>query len=616
MTLGRLAGVVIWLAGSGVVQAGAQNPAVHYDVRFADLPAHEVEITATFSGAPPGPLEIRMSRSSPGRYAVHEFAKNVYRVQLQDGRGRSLTATRPNPHQWDVSGHDGTVRVSYTLFGDRGDGTYAQFDRGHALFNMPAAFMWARGLTERPISITFHGLPSSWKVATQLRSTREPNTFTAPNLQYFLDSPTHVGPAEIRSWTVAGAGRTDTIRLVLHDPQGKEFADRYADLARRVVAEQAAVFGRLAPFDYGVYTFIADYMPQNSGDGMEHRNSTILSSPASLQDRLSGNLATLSHEFFHSWNVERIRPKALEPFDFEDANMSGELWLAEGFTSYYGPLTIRRAGLTDDAEVLHGFGGTLDAVINGPGRGYFSPVEMSRQAPFVDAAVSIDPTNRASTFISYYTWGAALGLGLDLTLRSRFRGVTLDDFMRALWQAHGAVERPYTLADLRTVLGAVTRDQAFADRFFADYIDGRGVPDYAALLARAGVLLRPANPGAAWIGNTQWAADSGGVRLVAGAVAGSPLRAAGLGNGDLVLSLGGRTVKDPATADSLVRAAGPGRRLAVEFISRGERLRADIRTVPDPRLEAVPKESVGRSLSGAEKGFRDAWLGARAPAKP
>src|SRR5688500_2807722 len=477
----------------------AQLP-VRYEVAFPNAVHHEARITVAFEGVPAGPLELRMSRSSPGRYALHEFAKNVYGVEAVNGAGTPLRISRPDPHQWNVEGHDGTVKVTYTLFADRVDGTYSAIDATHAHLNMPATFMWARGLGERPISVRFVLPDTAWRIATQLLPGGDANTFRAPNFQYFMDSPTEIGPLDIRTWPLASGGKSHTIRLALHHAGTREEADAYTEMAKKVVHEQVAIFGEAPDFDAGTYTFIADYLPYASGDGMEHRNSTILTSSRSLSTSAIGLLGTLSHEFFHAWNVERIRPRALEPFDFERANMSGELWFAEGFTSYYGPLVLHRAGLVPLEQYAANLAGNLDGVINGTGRRYFSPVEMSLQAPFVDAAASIDPQNKANTFISYYTWGAAIGLGLDLTLRSRFNGVTLDDLMRDLWRTHGTTERPYTHDDLQAALGRVTRDTVFARDFFARYIEGREVVDYSALLARAGIRLRRASAGKAFIG--------------------------------------------------------------------------------------------------------------------
>jgi predicted metalloprotease with PDZ domain len=151
--------VVLASAMIGTVLTGGvnaqRNDTIRYDVSFPNASRHEAEITVTYSNLPAQVLELRMSRSSPGRYALHEFGKNVYNVRATDGSGRDLQPTRPNPHQWDVAGHNGTVRVSYTLFGDHADGTYAGIDATHAHLNMPASFMWARNTGDRPIAITF-----------------------------------------------------------------------------------------------------------------------------------------------------------------------------------------------------------------------------------------------------------------------------------------------------------------------------------------------------------------------------------------------------------------------------------------------------------------------------
>ena len=216
----------------------------------------------------------------------------------------------------------------------------------------------------------------------------------------------------------------------------------------------------------------------------------------------------MSHEFFHCWNVERIRPKTLEPFNFEDANISGELWLAEGFTQYYGPLVMARAGLTP-ARSGAASCATRSPSSTVPARQFRSAVEMSQMAPFTDAAVAIDETNLPTTFISYYTYGAAIATALDFSLRDRSNGkITLDDFMRAMWLAHGKpggpspaiIAKPYTLKDARDRLAEVSGDRRFADDFFDRYVEGREVPDYATLFARVGLVLRKRNPGAAWAG--------------------------------------------------------------------------------------------------------------------
>ncbi len=591
--------------------AQAARP-VRYEVRFPNAAHHEAEITVTFQGAPAGPVALRMSRSSPGRYAAHEFAKNVYSVRAEDGGGRPLVITRSSPQQWDVSGHDGTVRVSYTLFGDRADGTYSGIDRTHAHLNIPATFLWARGLERRPVTVSFRDLPAGWAVATQLAPGADSVSFTAPNLQRFMDSPIEVSDFDLRTWTVSGEGGDQTVRLAIHHAGTREEVDRYVDQIKRVVLEQRAVFGELPAFDHGVYTFLADYLPHVSGDGMEHRNSTILTSTGSLATNAAGLLGTVSHEFFHAWNVERIRPRTLEPFDFTDANMSGELWLAEGVTSYYGPLAIHRAGLTTLDQYARSLGGGITAVVHNPGRRYHSPREMSMLAPFVDAATAIDPTNFANTFISYYTWGAALGLALDLELRSRFSGVTMDDFMREMWRAHGQPERPYTNADARAALARVSRDTAFAYDFWRRYVDGREAPNFTTLLARAGLAVRPARPAAAWLGDQFLQTQGDRVVVGSSTLTGQPLYEAGLDRGDRIVSLDGRAVASAAAVDSIVGARRPGDAIPIRFESRGQTHEATVVLAASPRTEVVTFEAAGRPLTDEIRAFRAAWLGGKA----
>ncbi|HEX6938773.1 MAG TPA: PDZ domain-containing protein [Longimicrobiales bacterium] len=592
--------------------ARAQAP-VRYDVSFPNVVHHEARIEATFAELPDGPLDVRMSRSSPGRYAVHEFAKNVYAVEAYDGAGRRLDITRPDPYGWTIAGHDGTVRFVYTLFADRADGTYSGIDASHAHLNMPATFVWARGLERRPITVTFHPpRGSDWKVATQLAPTDDPFTFTAPNLYYFFDSPAELSDFDLRTWTVPAGDRTYTIRLALHHAGTDAALDRYTEMAKKVVAEELAIFGAPADYDFGTYTFIADYLPWVAGDGMEHRNSTILTSTRALEgDGMLRNLGTLAHEFFHSWNVERIRPKTLEPFDFERANMSRELWLAEGFTSYYEDLALRRAGLISDDDYAAALSGVVNAVVNMPGRRFFSPVEMSMRAPFVDAATAIDPTNHANIFISYYTWGAAIGLGLDLTLRTRF-GSTLDDFMREMWRAHGKPEKPYALDDVRAALARTSKDTAFAREFFDRYIGGRDVVDYEALLARAGFLVRRAAPGRPSLGRLSVALRDGHLVVTAPTLIGSPVYDAGIDRGDRILSLDGHALTSEADLAAVLAAHAPGDHIPVTYEQRGRTRSATITLVEDPTLEVVTFEKAGRPLTEEIRALRAAWLGSKA----
>ena len=190
-------------------QPNGSAPVV-YKVSFPAPEHHIAAVEVTFPNVPAGPLQARMSRSSPGRYAVHEFAKNVYDVHAFDGSGKELALARPSPYQWDVAGHDGTVRMTYKIFGNLVDGTYLAIDTSHAHMNLPATLMWARQLESRPARVTFTPpAGSNWRPATQLFATADPWTFTAPNLQYLFDSPTELSAFKLREFEVANPDRSE-----------------------------------------------------------------------------------------------------------------------------------------------------------------------------------------------------------------------------------------------------------------------------------------------------------------------------------------------------------------------------------------------------------------------
>lgn len=605
------------MLGSAAALPAQRNQSIEYEIAFSNAAQHEGHVTATFRGVPRGTtLEARMARSSPGRYSPTGFAKNVYDVRAEDGRGRPLAVMRPHPHGWDVAGHDGTVRLRYTVFGDRTDGTYLSIDHSHAHMNIPATFLFAPRMSSAPIRLKIHPR-AGWRVATQLLPTADSTVFTAPNMQWFMDSPTEVGPVMFSSWRQGIGGKTETIRLAVHHLGTQAQVDSLAWLTRKVVAEQMAVFGEVPGFDNGVFTFIADYLPWASGDGMEHRNSTIVSSTASLAGE-SGRmrvLSTIAHEFFHAWNMERLRSRAIEPFDFQRDNMSDELWLGEGFTNYYEPLSIRRAGLYTDDQFLSEMGGAVMAVVNSPARRHGSAVEMSRAAPFFDGASWRDPTRVANTFLSYYTWGSTIGIALDLMLRDG-HNTTLDAYMRLLWQDFGrfqsrsfAPERPYTMRDLRVALGKLTKDTAFANDFFRRYVEGSDVPDYVPLFARAGFLMRADSVVQPYVGSSM--ADDTTAVFVNWSAEGGSFYAAGISSGDRVLKVDGTPVTTASALLAIVARRKVGDTITLEVEQRTQRRTVPVKLVGRPQWTITTYEKAGLPVTTEMRRFRESWLGSK-----
>lgn len=567
-----------------------------YIISFNYAVHHEAVINATFNNLKGNDVEFRMSRTSPGRYALHEFMKNIYAVKVTNGKGEVLDVSRPDPYSWRVKEHDGTINVSYILFANRGDGTYSQIDETHAHLNIPATFIYMPALENDGIEVTFKVREDlNWKVATQLKPIKE-NTYYAKNLQYFMDSPTEISNYSMRSFDVKG----QTINFVLHHNGTEAELDTYFEKVKKVVLQEEAVFGELPKFDYGTYSFLACYIPNASGDGMEHRNSTILTNTTSLANGgIDNNIGTVAHEFFHCWNVERIRPKALEPFDFEKTNMSGELWFAEGFTSYFDDLSLCRAGLISPESYVNGLIGTFNYVWNSPGRQFFNPIEMSYQAPFVDAARSVDPVNRGNTFISYYSYGSVLGLALDLSLREK--GLNLDDYMKLVWTNFGKLEKPYTVEDLHVTLNTYAGAD-FGNYFFNHYIYKSEMPEMQRLFNTVGVSLTQDT------NNIAFGANVKNGLIIENTLMGSSAYNAGLENGDKIIKVGDVLISNSNDFNDILKSFKPNNVVNIVFERLGITKETTVILQENKAFNLSLFETTGMKLSKDQKIKRAAWL--------
>jgi predicted metalloprotease with PDZ domain len=618
-----LSAVIPFFIGAAMAQPAPKS--IYYTVSFPNAVHHEADIVMTIPQAPAGTIKVRMSRSSAGRYATHEFGKNIYNVKAFNSDGSPVTIKQIEGDVYEIADHQDVVKVSYTLFANHTDGTYASIDGSHAHLNMPAAFMWVVGQDNRPLKFEFNDLDKyGWKVATQLKH-EGASVYSAPNMQYMMDSPTELSDFKETSWDVVNPdGKKQRINLTVHADDDQQTIEKFGTMVKKVVSEAKAVFGEFPAYDFGEYTFLDDVYSSNSGDGMEHRNSTCI---VQVYPKVAGNetrlLGTFAHEYFHSWNVKRIRPKPLEPFNFEHANMSSELWFAEGFTQYYGEMLLIRAGFDTPEQYSRSLTSLLNTVLTAPGAQRFPATQMSRNAVFTDAGVSIDPNNNANVFTSYYTYGGAIAVALDLRLRSEFN-LTLDDYMRTVWLDRGKVMKPYVVADLQYELAKLTKNPKFAADFFSRYITGVEKNDYAVLLQKAGYLLQKAQPGKAWMG--QLGGGRGGRNRTAQAPAvttnaftvpsntiiGTPIYNAGIDVGDVIVSADGKEIKTAEDLNDIAAAKKPGDKITVAYKNRTGQHEASITLVENPTLEVVTFETAGKTLSKEQMAFRNNWLSSKA----
>ena len=517
-----------------------------------------IEVEAARNGA--DAMDFQMPGWSPGRYAVFDFAKNVQEVRAVAGvcppnaqcKKSPLPVVRMDDRTWRVRTHGNqSLTLTYKVFGDDLSGTFSQLDDRHANFNGGSIFMYIVGHKQDPVRLTIDP-PAKWRIINGRMENMEQREWRFPNYDILIDTPTEIAP----DWTVDEFKLdSKTYRIVVHS-FGNENGKRAA-LVRdieSVVRAQTAMWG--AP-DFESYTFLIHFAADDrSGDGMEHLTSTQIIEPGALTDpgTYESALSTASHEFFHVWNVKRLRPVELGPWDFTRPARTRALWIAEGFTNYYGHLMQRRAGIWNDARLLARLGEAISFVENAPGSRLMSAEEASLSAPFLDGATHAQRTNLANTSISYYSKGEVLGIVLDLMIRGKTRGrASLDDVMRRMYEEFYVKSptatyylrgRGYTGEDFERVASEVAGTDLHD--FFERYVRGVEAPPYDEALAAVGLQLvrEPARePYEAGI-SLDW--QSPQAAKIWNVENGSAAEDAGLKQGDVIISIGKENVT-PAT---------------------------------------------------------------------
>jgi predicted metalloprotease with PDZ domain len=462
-------------------------------------------------------VDFQMPRWSPGRYAVFDFAKNVQEARaetycteesLKDDPvciRTDLTLTRLDTQTWRVTGGPGTSPIlnsatfTYKVFADDLSGTFSQLDQRHANFNGGSVFVYVVGHKQDAATLKIEA-PSGWKVVNGRATRPEQTEFSFPNYDELIDTPTEIAPDfTVQTFNVEGK----RFRVVVHS-FGAEGGRReeLTKAVERVVRAEVATMG--AP-EFEQYTFLFHFDPTaHRGDGMEHLNSTQIIETGPLSDReiLQGAIGAAAHEFFHVWNVKRLRPVGLGPWDFTRPLVTQGLWIAEGFTNYYGKLSLRRAGLFDDEQLFKSYAGAIGYIENAEGSRLTSAVDASILAPFIDRATNDQRTNTQNTLVSYYPKGETLAVALDLIIRGRSKGrASLDEVMRRAYEefylkspndSYYLKGRGYTVDEFQRLASRVAGFDL--SDFFRRHVYGVEPPPYDEALRYVGLRLVRTQP--------------------------------------------------------------------------------------------------------------------------
>ena len=502
------------------------------------------------------PVEFQMSKWSPGRYAVFDFAKNVQEFRAASGicPPRSLCdqamrpVTRVNDQTWSVAPlGSSSLTINYKVFANDLSGTFSQLDSRHSNYNGGSIFMYVVDHKPDPVKLAINA-PAGWKIVNGRTDQPGQIEWQFPNWDILIDTPTEIAP----DWT-SDSFQVDgkKYHVIVHSfgAEGGKRNNLVRDI-EKIVRAETAMWG---PPEFEEYTFLMHFAADDrSGDGMEHLTSTQIIEPGALSEEgvYESALGTVAHEFFHVWNVKRLRPLELGPWDFtRPANTRG-LWVAEGFTNYYGHLMMRRAGIWNDAQFLSRQAQTIDRIENAPGSRLMSAEESSLSASFLDDAPHAQLTNLGNTSISYYPKGELIGMVLDLLIRGRTKGKSsLDDVMRSMYEefylkssnnSYYLRGRGYTTEDVQRFASQIAGVD-LAD-FFSRHVRLTEVLPYDEVLGYAGLKLtrnQMRHPNSAGI--TLDADEESGMRIL-NIRNDTPAEDAGLQVGDEIVDVAGRKV--------------------------------------------------------------------------
>lgn len=582
--------------------------AAEYEYTLRWLPAHThtyvVEVAFTPSEA--GSSTLMLPSWRPGRYFEQDFSAGISHFEVVDDKEKALLWRKTNKDSWVISyeGRPSRIVARYHFFANNMDSGSSYFDEEHLYFNPINLFMYLPGRLDGDVVLSIPELPSVWKMASALTRLADGKTFTAKSYHEFVDSPTILAKEIIQtSFVDQGA----TFHLHFHgaviDTSASTIA-AVADMVRAIAQQQSAVFGGY-PFE--AFHFLYRFLPYQLGHGVEHEFSTVISVGSSVtenQERFVGRLKSLtSHELWHAWNVKRLRPEAMWPYDYSGPQYTSLHWFTEGVTDYYTNLMMLRAGYIDENT----FFATLANTINSLEGNYASQV-VSPSMSSMDAWLSRSDYGNPDYNISYYTLGSRLGFLIDMELRSRTQNrVSFDDAFRYMWKTYYLEGKGFPEDGVQQALETLSGDSWEA--FFQQYVHGTGPIDYAGILSGMGLELKSVDavdPGLRGIGIMQSDKIAQGI-LLRSVHPGSDAFAAGLGSDQLILEIDGQSATQ-MNADEYLNKLRKGDSLTLKVLKNFRTVEEVVvvyRKSYTPRSMSIDRK---KRISQQQKDWLSDWM--------
>ena len=455
-------------------------PRVEYVVDVRDPAAHLFGMSMTVQEVSSPYLDVALPAWLPGYNKIQEFARNLQEFAVRDGHGKALRFQKLDKQTWRIFREgDPQIHISYRIFANNPSNlnVCAHLDETHAFFNGAAIFLYPIGLTQVPVRVSVVK-PIAWRIATALQADSVADRFLAPGYDDLIDRPMEIGAFSEGRFEVDGVPHHLAFFGLDREPER-----RLLDDVRKIVMTCRRLFGRLP---YKRYVFIYHLTGRERRSGVEHADSTAIM--LNRDNFLCGRgyddfLMVTAHEYFHLWNIRRIRPNGWGPFDYSREAYTSSHWFTEGMTSYYTDLILVRAGLWSEERFFQDIASKWAAFFGSPGRELMSLAEASWD-------IWLKPDNAQDVSVSYYVKGAVVGLMLDLEIRRQTSSLkSLDDVFRYLDHTYGVSGRAYHESDLVDSVRNATGVDIQAK--YESWVLGRGVPPIQESLKEAGLEVIP-----------------------------------------------------------------------------------------------------------------------------
>ena len=570
---------------NGFAQSAALR--VDYTVALKDIASQQFHITTNIRNIQQPRLNLSLPTWTPGWYTVENYFKNVLRFRITDANGRVLPHTMSKKQTWNVDTRGlREIRIDYDYQATVLALNQAKITKDFAFFTGIELFLEPVGHRNDPSTVHFQ-IPTGWKLISALKETSDPMVFKADNYDVLVDAPVEMGSFDVTRFEVEGKPH-----YFVANPAGTfsaEKSQRFTEMMAKVARANSAMFGGL-PYDKYVMFYFFTPPESNASGALEHLNSFVSFAPPGNAATPEGIIGTAAHEYFHLWNVKRIRPAEMWPYDYSRENETPNLWVSEGFTNYYGNKARYRAGIMTPENFLASVSGAASGIENDEARNYIPPAEAS-----VSTWAGYDTP--VAFGISYYTQGQNLGALLDLSILNDTNGTRgLDDVMRALYNDFYKRGRGFTTEDMIMVINRLTKKD-YHD-FYRRYVFWTAVPNYDQIFGFAGYRVEKKDqqvPELGFFGRFR----NGGV-AVNGVEPNSPAAVAGLRQGDVITKIDGKSV----VGFDIGSLAGKGVKLTVT--RRGDEIELPM-TVGSRTVKSWSLTSVGQPTP-AQQRIRDAWL--------